>query len=178
MSTDEVIQNFDATALKERLEISEAKAADYYDQLLRLKAEFENYRKRSEKEKAESQRFGKIEIINRTMSLMDMFETAEAHITKSDLASVKTGLEMLINEFKRFLVDEGMEEIRPKPGETFNPEWHEAVSTEEKEEEGKIVNIIQKGYRYNGLLLRPARVGVSVTKIKENIEFMKGGTVS
>lgn len=156
------VQDLDETTLKERLEKSEDKAANYYDQLLRLRAEFENYRKRTEKEKLESQRFGKIEIINRTLSLLDMFETAEAHIAKSDLASVKTGIEMLINEFKRFLTDEGMEEIQPKLGETFNPEWHEAVATEEKEEEGKVVNIIQKGYRYNGLLLRPARVGVSV----------------
>src|SRR5262245_43323816 len=107
--------------LKESLDQARAKAAEYYDQLLRLKAEFENFRKRAEKEKADARRWGKEEVVLRLVSLMDVMEQAEAAAHKTtDMKSVVAGLDMLYKEFKRLLKDEGLEEVPAKEGEKFD----------------------------------------------------------
>jgi molecular chaperone GrpE len=111
------------------LEAAQKQAADYYDQLVRLKAEFENYRKRSEKEKADARRWGKEEVLLGLISLMDVVSQAEAAAQKgSDLKAITAGLHMLYGEFKRLLKDEGIEEIAAE-GRKFDPAGHEAVET-------------------------------------------------
>lgn len=155
--------------LKESLDKAKAQAADYYDQLLRLKAEFENFRRRTEKEKADSRRWGKEEVILRLVSLMDVMEQAEAAAHKtSDMKSVVAGLDMLYKEFKRLLRDEGLEEVPAREGEKFDPQLHEAVELKDDEgEEGRVLSVLQRGYRFQGGLLRPARVYVSRRKTEE-----------
>lgn len=149
--------------LKQSLDEARAKAAEYYDQLVRLRAEFENFRKRAEKEKGDCRRWGKQEIILGLVSIMDVMEQAEAAAHKTtDMKSVLAGLDMLYGEFKRLMKEEGLEEIGVKEGDDFDHEIHEAVETVQKEgEDGKIVAVLQKGYRLNGVLLRPVRVKVS-----------------
>lgn len=139
-----------------------AKAADYYDQLLRLKAEFENYRRRVEREKAEARRWGKEEIVLRLVSLMDVMEQAESVAHRSpDIKSIILGLDMLYGEFKRLLKEEGLEEIPASPGLVYSHEKHEAVETAEEGEDGTILAVLQKGYTFQGSLFRPARVKIS-----------------
>jgi molecular chaperone GrpE len=149
--------------LKESLDQARAEAGQYYDQLVRLKADFENFRKRTEKEKTDCRRWGKEEVILRLVSLMDVMEQAEAAAHKTaDLKSVVAGLDMLYKEFKRLLREEGLEEITAREGEKFNPDIHEAVETVDQEgEEGRILAVLQRGYRFQGALMRPARVKVS-----------------
>jgi molecular chaperone GrpE len=151
--------------LKESLDAARAQTAAHYDQLLRLKAEFENFRKRADKEKTDNRRWGKEEIILRLVSLMDVMEQAEkaAH-SSTDMKSVVAGLDMLYKEFKRLLKDEGLEEIEANPGDSFDPSTHEAVAAEgdgDGSGPGLISAIIQKGYKFGGALLRPSRVRVT-----------------
>ena len=148
--------------LRQSLQAAQAKSADYYDQLLRLKAEFENFRKRTEKDRADSRRWGKEEIVLRLVSLMDVMELAEAAAHQSpDVKSMVQGLDMLYGEFKRLLKEEGLEEIPTAVGDAYNHAAHEAVETLDGEEDGKILAVLQKGYKFQGGLFRPARVKVS-----------------
>lgn len=149
----------------EALAAAEAKALDYFDQLLRLKAEFENYRKRVEREKIDARRWGKEEIVLRLVSLMDVMEQAEAVAHKStDVKSIVLGLDMLYGEFKRLLKEEGLEEVVAAVGGAYDHQIHEAVETEDGED-GKILAVLQKGYRFQGGLFRPARVKISKKKV-------------
>lgn len=156
------IKTAELDILRQSVADAQAKAAEYYDQLLRLKAEFDNYRKRVEREKIEARRWGKEEIVLRLVSLMDVMEQAEAAAHKSpDLKSVVLGLDMLYGEFKRLLKEEGLEEIPAEVGGGYNTDWHEAVETVDNGDEGKILNVLQKGYKFQGGLFRPARVRIS-----------------
>lgn len=160
-ATEEKVQELEI--LKQSLDQSRAQASEYYDQLLRLKAEFENFRKRAEKEKADNLRWGKEHIILQLVSLMDIMEQAEAVAkTSTDIKAIITGMNMLYAQFKRVLKDEGLEEVPARAGEKFNPEQHEAVEmVTDAGEEGRVLNVLQKGYLFQGGLLRPARVKVS-----------------
>jgi molecular chaperone GrpE len=155
--------------LKQSLDEAKAQAADHYDQLLRLKADFENFRKRADRDRAEARRWGKEEIVGRLASLMDVLEQAEAAAHKgADLKSVTIGLDMLYKEFKKLLKEEGLEEVPAQEGQPFDHSVHEAVDTVEDEgEENRILGVFQRGYRFNGNLLRPARVKVSRKHSKE-----------
>lgn len=149
--------------LRQSLEEEKRKAADHFDQLLRLKAEFENYRKRMEREKENARRWGKEEMIVRMVSLMDVMEQAESAAHKSpDVKSMVLGLDMLYGEFKRLLKDEGLEEIVSVVGDPYDHNVQEAVETiESDQEEGRILAVLQKGYKFQGMLFRPARVKIS-----------------
>src|SRR5258707_13272471 len=98
--------------LQQSLEDQKAKAADFYDQLLRLKAEFDNYRKRVEKEKTEARLWGKQDVIIPLLSLVDVFEQALAQAeTAKDAKQVAQGLEFLHKNFSNFLKSEGLSPI-------------------------------------------------------------------
>ncbi len=159
--------------LRQSLQAAQAKSADYYDQLLRLKAEFENFRKRTEKDRADSRRWGKEEIVLRLVSLMDVMELAEAAAHKSpDVKSMVQGLDMLYGEFKRLLKEEGLEEIPTAVGDAYNHAAHEAVETIEDKEDGKILAVLQKGYKFQGGLFRLAREisGIGVDRGRVAVE--------
>jgi molecular chaperone GrpE len=136
---------------------------DAKDQLLRARADFDNTRKRMEKEKADARRWGREELVGRLVSLMDVLEQAETAAHKgADLKSVTIGLDMLYKEFKKLLKEEGLEEVPAETGAAFDHSIHEAVDTVEDEgEENRVLGVFQRGYRLNGNLLRPARVKVS-----------------
>lgn len=147
------------------------KDADLAEQLLRLRADFENYRRRVEKEKADSRRWGKEEIILRLVSLMDVMEQAEAAAhTTPDLKVMVQGLDMLYKEFKRILKEEGLEEVPAPINGNYDHSLHEAVETVAGAEDGKILSVFQKGYTFQGGLFRPARVKVTRLATSESIE--------
>ncbi|OGR83383.1 MAG: nucleotide exchange factor GrpE [Elusimicrobia bacterium RIFCSPLOWO2_01_FULL_64_13] len=146
------------------------KAGSYMEQLVRLQAEFVNYRKRAEKEKAEAIRFGREAILERAAALLDVLESALRHSREAkDVDSFRKGLEMVVGEFVRFLKQEGAEPLKTV-GEQFDPHLHEAVEQVEAEDESQnnvIIEELQKGYVSNGRLLRPARVKVAKSAKKE-----------
>ena len=152
------------------VEALQKKSAEYYDQLLRLQAEFANFRKRSEKEKLDAIRFGREAILERMIALNDVMESALKHSQNAtDIAALKKGFEMVLQEFSRFLKSEGAQELKTV-GETFDPHLHEAieqVETDQEKENNKILEETQKGYLMNGRLIRPAIVKVAKFKSKK-----------
>ena len=152
--------------LQQSVQDEKLKAADYYDQLLRLKAEFENYRKRVEKEKSEARTWGKQDVIMPLLSLVDVFEQAlaQAEMAK-DVKQVSVGLSFLHKNFSSFLKSEGLAPIEII-GTPYDPNVAEAVEQVEVEEDqiGRVLSEIQKGYSFQGRVIRPARVRVGVAK--------------
>lgn len=146
--------------LKQSLEEKQKEAKDYYDQLLRLKADFENFRKRSEKEKKDYLEWGKEKILIKQISIDDVLEQAlKSAKSGGKVEDIITGLEMVTKEFSKMLKEEGVEEIKC---EKFDPNVCEALDTvESQEEDGSILDIYQKGYTINGRLLRAAKVKVA-----------------
>jgi molecular chaperone GrpE len=145
---------------------AEKKSADYYDQLLRLRAEFDNYRKRVEKEKVEVRQWGKQDVIMPLLSLVDVFEQAMAQAENAkDVKQMAVGLEFLHKNFSSFLKSEGLKPI-DLVGKVFDPHLAEAVEQTEVEGEqvGQVLDEIQRGYSFNGRVIRPARVRVGVAK--------------
>lgn len=156
--------------LSQSLEENKKKAADYYDQLLRLKAEFENYRERMEKEKKSQRLWGKEEILIKQIDLLDVIEQAYASINKNASPEViKKGLELIKLEFSKMLSSEGVKEM-DSAGQKFDPNIHEAIEQLEtkEEEDGKILEVMQKGYMFNGRMIRPARVKVAKNQTTDN----------
>jgi len=152
--------------LQQSLEEAQKKSADYYDQLLRLKAEFDNYRKRVEKEKVESRQWGKQDVLMPLLSLVDVFEQALAQAENAkDVKQLTVGLEFLHKNFSSFLKSQGLTTI-DGVGKPFDPHMAEAVDQVEVDEDqvGQVLDEIQKGYSFNGRVIRPARVRVGVAK--------------
>ena len=146
-------------ALKEKA----GKADEYFDRLLRLQAEFDNYKKRLEKEKLDFVRFASEGIIIEILKIVDDFERAvEAGKSKHDFDVLYKGVEMIYKDIKEFLKRNGVEEIGAK-GKPFNPHEHEAMMQEERDDhpEDHVVEEFQKGYILNGRVIRPSKVKVS-----------------
>ena len=141
-----------------------AKGADeYFDRLLRLQADFDNYKKRLEKDKIEFIKFANEEIIAEILKILDDFERAvDAGKIKHDFDILYKGIEMIHNDFKEFLKQKGLKEIEAE-GKPFNPNEHEAMMQEETDEhpEDYIVEEFQKGYTFNGRVIRPSKVKVA-----------------
>jgi len=143
----------------------------YYDQFVRAHAEFENVRKRMEKEKADFFRYAYEGLLIEFLPIIDNLEMAEKHIAEArDFKAVQEGVDMIQLQIQKFLKDIGLERIKAV-GEKFDPHMHEAIETEESKdkEDGLIVAELKPGYRFNGRLLRPAMVRIAKrTEIKND----------
>ncbi len=151
--------------LRQSLEEKRKQADEYYDQLLRLKAEFENYRRRTEKEKQVHLEWGKEKILLKQVGLLDVLRQAVKSVeTNANVESIRRGLELISLEFSKMLTGEGVEEFGEK-GEKFDPNRDEAVEhVESEDEESTIIEVLQRGYILNGRVIRPARVRVAKHK--------------
>ncbi|MBI5555639.1 MAG: nucleotide exchange factor GrpE [Elusimicrobia bacterium] len=152
--------------LKESLDEQKQKAAEYYDQLLRLKAEFENYRRRVEKEKLYLVKFGQEGVLLKMLPFIDNVERAlQAAREHDNHKTILEGLVMIEKEFRNFLKQEGVEPIKTHQ-EKLDPSLHHVVSQEESadQEDDDILEEIQKGYSYKGTVIRPALVKVAKRK--------------
>jgi molecular chaperone GrpE len=146
--------------LKQSVDEQKALAQDYYDQLVRLKADFDNFRRRSEKEKKDYLDWGKEKILVKQIAIDDILQHAlKSAKTGNNIESIIVGLDMISKEFAKMLKEEGVEEIRC---EKFDPNMCEALDyVESDEEEGKVLEVYQKGYKMNGKLIRTAKVKVA-----------------
>jgi molecular chaperone GrpE len=144
---------------------------DYFKQILRLTAEFENFRRRSEKEKEDRFLQGKLEVIKNVISLVDVFESAAKMISNSvsnENTPIVEGFKLIYKEFMNFLFKEGVKEINPINCK-FDFWYHEVVESVEREdvEEDTVVEVIQKGYMYRDKVIRPAKVKIAKSTKKE-----------
>jgi molecular chaperone GrpE len=138
-----------------------------YDRLLRKQAEFENYKKRMDREKAEFVQFASSELVKELLNALDSFELAlrNAASESSGKEDVLRGFELIYKQLVDTLGRFGLKAIEAK-GKKFDPNFHQAVATQATNEadENTVIDEMRKGYTLNGRLLRPAMVSVSVKK--------------
>ena len=139
---------------------------EYYNKWLKVHAEYENTRKRLEKEKSDRVRFANESIISKLFPIVDNFDRALSSVRHTkESGAVLEGIKLVQKEMHNLFRDHGVEEIK-SINEKFNPHLHEAIATVETEEhpEDTVVEEIQRGYTLKGRLLRPAIVKVSKKK--------------
>jgi len=150
----------------EFLQLKEAadKAVEYWDKLLRVQADFENVRKRLEREKQDFIKFANEEIISELLNILDDLERAVglAETKHEDLPAFLKGVEMILAHLYDMLKEYGVKPIEAE-GKIFDPHYHEALMQEEKKElpEHTIVEELQKGYLLNDRVIRTTKVKVS-----------------
>ncbi len=142
----------------------EAQVADLNDRFLRLYSEFDNYRKRTLKEKIEQSKFASAEVITKLLPVLDDFERAiKAFDTTGDADhALKEGVVLIFNKFLSTLTQQGLEQMQTV-GEPFDTDFHEAITNipaVDPEMKGKIIDEIEKGYLLGGKVIRYARVVV------------------
>lgn len=158
--------------LKERLERTEEEYKELEDRLLRLAAEFDNYKKRSAKEFQSIIKNANEELISQLVETLDNFQRAlESAKNSSDFESFHKGVELIYQHFREILEKEGLQEIKTI-GEVFDPHFHEAVMQQESEEypEGVVMDEISKGYILNDKVIKHSKVIVSKGTKKEKEE--------
>ncbi len=143
--------------------------ADLEDQLKRLQAEFENYQKRTAKERETLLLAGSAATILKLLPILDELEIAIAATQNAGAKDMRHGLEMLHKKFLHVLEKEGLVEMKCV-GEAFDPYRHEAVRTVEGKEDNKIVEVMKKGYLFKDNVLRHAMVVVSRKKEEKTEE--------
>ena len=139
---------------------SSSEIASLKDQLLRLRADFENSRKRLTREKEESLKYANQSILSDLLPLLDHLELGlQAAASAKDVASVITGLKLIQGQFDRFLTDHGVTPI-DAVGQPFDPHLHEALGQEPAagKPEGTVLHQRRRGYKMGERLLRPASV--------------------
>ena len=142
-----------------------AERDDLYDRLLRKQAEFDNYKKRVERERSEYVQFASAELIKELLNAMDSFDLA-IHNANSDTTAADTmlrGLDLIYKQFQDTLARFGLKVIEAR-GQVFDPNLHQAVTTVPTDDapENTVVDELRKGYTLNGRLLRPVMVSVAV----------------
>lgn len=150
--------------LQAQIDALAAEKASLYDKLLRRQAEFENYRKRVERERGELYQHGRDDVLLQFLPVVDNFERALSSLETSegDAEALRHGVELIHKQFKDALSKFGLEAVEAV-GQTFDPHVHEAVTTEatDKHKENTVIQEFQRGYRIGDRLLRPAKVKVA-----------------
>ncbi len=151
--------------LKDNRAIDKEKIEELTETLQRLQAEFENYRKRTEKEKSEFVKYAKAELMQRLLPTLDTFEIA-LKSTKDNEKFVK-GMEMVYAQFVSALCSEGLKPIEAI-GKKFDPYLHEVMLKERTDkDDGAVLEELQKGYMLNDRVLRHSKVKISEKSEKE-----------
>jgi molecular chaperone GrpE len=134
---------------------------EYLDLAKRAQADFENYRKRAAREAVAASQRAKSGLVRELLPVVDNLERALASAQEGE-THLAEGVRLVHSELIAVLERNGVEQFDPK-GESFDPSFHEALSTrsEEGAGSGMVLDVIEKGYRSNGTVLRPARVVVS-----------------
>lgn len=141
----------------------EEKMAEMQDKYLRLSAEFDNYRKRTLREKIELSKYASQELILKILPIMDDFERALKHLDSSEgCEAIKEGITLIYFKFNDFLKQEGIKEIESLNSD-FNVDLHDAVAkvpVDTEEKKGKVVDVVQKGYFLQDKVIRHSKVVV------------------
>ncbi len=131
------------------------------DKFLRLFAEFENYKKRTSKERMELFKTAGQEVILSLLPVMDDFDRAITEISKTQEKDLLTGIELIRNKLKSTLNNKGLEEVTVEIGDVFSADQHEAITqiaAPSEDLKGKIVDVIEKGYKLGDKVIRYPKV--------------------
>lgn len=146
------------------LEKAQKKIEELNDKYLRQIAEFDNYRKRVMKEKADMIKYSGEKVITTLLPILDDMERAIQNMEKTeDVASVKEGVQLIIDKFMKLLKQEGLSRIETE-GKDFDTDFHEAIAMvpgQPEEMKGKIIDCVTPGYMLNDKVIRHAKVAVA-----------------
>jgi molecular chaperone GrpE len=141
----------------------EEKLAEMQDKYLRLSAEFDNYRKRTLREKMEISNYAGEDLLLKILPIMDDFERALRHMeTTIECIALKEGIDLIYGKLTDFLIQQGVKEIE-SVNTSFNVDLHDAVAkipVEEEDKKGKIVDVLLKGYYLQDKIIRHSKVVV------------------
>lgn len=135
--------------------------AEEKDRYLRLYAEFENYKKRSMKERTEYFQYANQEMMVSMLGVLDDFERALRDLEKNGDSAQLQGVELIYNKFKNKLQEKGLKPVEVAAGDVFNVDFHEAITqiaAPSDDLKGKIVDVIETGYTLNDKVIRFAKV--------------------
>jgi molecular chaperone GrpE len=163
------IADVQAEELKTKLQEKEKEATDNYDRYLRIAAEFDNYKKRMAKSKAETIKYANEELIKDILPFMDSLDRAMEHIGSEEIEKFKEGIKLIQEQLLCCLKKHGVEKIE-STGVEFDPNYHEAMMQmhSDEHEENQVINEIATGYLLHGRLLRPSKVCVCKKTNKES----------
>lgn len=154
----EEVEETPALSEVEELQIEVAEAKDKY---LRLYSEFENFRRRTSKEKLELIGSANKNLMSDLIPVLDDFERAmKAMETNLEIEAAKQGMDLIYNKFKKTLETKGLKKMEIEKGNDFNDDFHEAITQIPSEEElgGKVVDVVESGYFLNDKVVRFAKV--------------------
>ena len=150
--------------LQKQLEEAQQTIEDQKDKYLRLSAEFDNYRKRTLKEKAELIKNGGEKAISAILPILDDLERALTKMKKlDDIQAMYDGIDLIHQKFLKTLAQEGLQKMEPV-GEAFDTDFHEAIAlvpAPEETQKGKVLDCVQTGYKLNDKVIRHAKVVVA-----------------
>jgi molecular chaperone GrpE len=131
------------------------------DKFLRLFAEFENYKRRTAKERIDLFKTANQEVLQAMLPVLDDFDRAWAQISKSEDEALVTGVQLIHDKLRTTLVSKGLEEVAVKAGDVFNADFAEAITqipAPNDKLKGKIVDVIEKGYKLGDKIIRFPKV--------------------
>ncbi|SMC61346.1 nucleotide exchange factor GrpE [Cellulophaga tyrosinoxydans] len=158
----EQVENVEVEELSVEDQLKEDLAKEK-DKFLRLFAEFENYKKRTSKERMDLFRTAGQEVIVALLPVSDDFDRALQELSKSEDKEMFKGVELIQNKFKQVLKAKGLEEVEAKPGDVFDADLHEAITqipAPDKKMKGKIIDVIEKGFKLGDKIIRHPKVVV------------------
>ena len=139
----------------------EQRVSELQDKYLRLSAEFDNYRKRTLREKTELLKSASEDVLIKILPVMDDFERAIGSMeAATDIDAIRAGIYLIYNKFRDFLTQQGVREMDSLNDE-FDTDRHEAITkipVQEEDKKGKVVDVIEKGYMLNEKVVRYAKV--------------------
>lgn len=157
------IEDKESDSIEEKQDDKEAQLAELQEKYLRLSAEFDNYRKRTLKERIDLTKSAGENILVNLLPVMDDFDRAMSLMeTASDCKAMKEGIDLIYSKMKDFLKHNGIKEI-DAIDKDFDTDLHEAVTkipAADKKKRGKVVDVIQKGYYLNDKIIRYSKVVV------------------
>lgn len=140
----------------------EAQVKEATDKYLRLYSEFDNFRKRTQKEKIELYKTAGEGVITAILPVLDDFERAQKAMEESDDAQgIKDGVKLIQDKLVNILKTKGLEAVESPIGKAFDVEFHEAITqipAPSKKEKGKVLDVVEKGYELNGKVIRFSKV--------------------
>ncbi len=169
----------DSDTLEKQLNKAQKEIKSLKDEVARLKdayirkvADFDNLKKRTQKEKEDAIKYGNASLLLSILDVVDNFERAVAvEPEKSDFHSFYEGVKLIEKHLKDILLSAGVEEINPI-NQPFDPFYHEAMMKEMRDDvpDGTVTTVFQKGYKYKDRLLRPAKVKVAINPKEQQQE--------
>jgi molecular chaperone GrpE len=162
----EDVENQEASAEAEEEQLSEEEKLKQEvekekDKFLRLFAEFENYKRRTSKERIELFKTASQEVMQSMLPVLDDFDRALVEIQKTEDKNLLTGVELISNKLRETLKSKGLEPIAVKAGDKFDADLHEAITqipAPDKKMKGKIVDVVEKGYTLGEKIIRYPKV--------------------